>query len=407
MKTFLKRALPLLLALCLAASVVITASADNYSYTVRIFSGNQGTIDGGTVRVIPGQSIGTIPFNPSDITIKNPQKYFIKGVREIGRDNNEFTDTIRVDRDVDYVVAYGLRGSEIGFTIVLVASDTGRELGRETTYGNRGDVALIKAPYVDGYRPQANYVRRTLTADEERTLIYYPIVVPTPAPTPVPQPQNTPTPVTTPTPENPTTTPTPTTPVNPTVTPTPTTPVNPTVTPAPTTPVNPTVTPAPTTPVNPTGTPAPTTPVNPTGTPAPTTPVNPTGTPAPTTPTNPTGTPAPTTPSNPTVTPGPGTPSSNADGTGTNPTGTTQPQNPNEYPETEEVLDFDAPLAGPESAETPSVSAEHATIPPSIGQRLPDWVIIAGAVVLLALIALLFWLLLFYRKKKWRDQNPD
>ena len=103
----------------------------------------------------------------------------------------------------------------------------------------------------------------------------------------------------------------------------------------------------------------------------------------------------------------PGTPNANTDNTGTNPTGNNQPTNPNEYPETEEIIDFDAPQAAPESTQTPGVSAVPASVPASLGEKLPDWAIITGGVVLLGLVALLFWLLLFHRKKKWHDQNVE
>ena len=163
-------ALSILLCLC----ILSTAAYADYGYTVRIFAGNQGTFSGESVIVLDGQAPGEIKFDINSVTVNDTSRYFVKGVRVSGRDNSEFTDTIRVDRDVDYVVAYGIKGSEVTFTLILKASDTGKELGRKTVYGNKGDKALIKSPYVDGYEASGHYVRIALNGDAQYELKYYP-----------------------------------------------------------------------------------------------------------------------------------------------------------------------------------------------------------------------------------------
>ena len=304
---FLKKALPLLLILCVFLSVSSTASAE-YDYTVRIYAGNEGAIDGGTVRIIPGVKAGTdLDFDAGAVTVFNPDKYFVKGLRESGRDNHDhiYTNSIPVNHDVDYVVAYGIYGSRVSFTLICVDANTGRELARETHYGNIGDEILIKSPYINRYRPQASYVHRTLEfSSEERTLLYYPITQ--------------------------TTTP-------------------------------------------------------------------------PVTPTSPA----------PQVTPQPGgdqTPPTEGGGEGgqigaggQNPGATTPgagglPQE--DYPETEDVLDMDVPLAAPEASTAPAQNASTQK-----RKALPLWALILAAVSVVGLIVLLFWYLLFYRKKKWSEEE--
>ena len=60
-----------------AASSVSVYAADEYTYTVRIYSGNQGTFGGSDVNVYKGLKAGDkIIFSPSSVTLNNGSKYF-------------------------------------------------------------------------------------------------------------------------------------------------------------------------------------------------------------------------------------------------------------------------------------------------------------------------------------------
>lgn len=81
--------------------------------------------------------------------------------------------------------------------------------------------------------------------------------------------------------------------------------------------------------------------------------------------------------------------------------GTTAPAAP-QYQQTEDILDLDVPLAAPEfntASGKPAVNAPK-QIEPTQRSPLPSWALIAGAVVLVGLISMLYWYLLFYRKRK-------
>ena len=137
----LKKLLPLLLVLCLVWSLSATAFAENYTYTIRIFDGDQGSV-GGIISQGTNLKYGDyFYFSNSSATPKNANKYYVKGIRESGKDNNtyEANKTIYVTRDQDYVVAYGIRGTEVTYTINYVDS-SGKKLADSVTYyGNPGD----------------------------------------------------------------------------------------------------------------------------------------------------------------------------------------------------------------------------------------------------------------------------
>ena len=74
-----------------------------------------------------------------------------------------------------------------------------------------------------------------------------------------------------------------------------------------------------------------------------------------------------------------------------------------QYQQTEDILDLDVPLAAPDFGGGVGQSAivnAPTLIEPTQRSPLPNWVLIAGVAVLVGLIAMLYWYLLFYRKKK-------
>ena len=181
----LKRISAILLSAGLTGALMTTAlAAQPYTYTVRMFSGAQGTFTAEAssdpeVKVIDNVQYSTednrIVFNTGDIKLSDDSKYYVKGIRESGKDNNTVSvPSQTVKRDIDYVVAYGLLNDPVEYTINYVDSNGNKLLDSETFYGNVGDYMVVAYRYVDGYRPQAyNLQKKELSANKEENVFTF------------------------------------------------------------------------------------------------------------------------------------------------------------------------------------------------------------------------------------------
>ena len=194
----------LLVLLVLLQAAGVSALAVEETYQIRIYAGNVGaTISGGTVLQLTGTYGENITFSPDWVQLPADSKYYVRGVRESGLDNNTVSNNvIHVTEDADYVVAYGIRGKLVAYTVNYVDTNGNTLAPSQTYYGNAGDKPVVAYLYVDGYQPQAYNLTKTLSENEASnvfTFVYTEIVVvtPTPAPTatpapsPVPAPQST------------------------------------------------------------------------------------------------------------------------------------------------------------------------------------------------------------------------
>lgn len=156
-----------------------------YTYTVTLFAGNQGTFNGtggvhvigGSAQISGGDAIRITGLRAGDVVVldatagmvdlKNGDKYYIKGVRESGRDNNTIADSaFTVTKDAEYVVAYGIQGDMVSYT-VNYQDGGGNELAPSRTYyGAVGDKPVIAYQYIEGYRPDAYNLTKTLGKNE-------------------------------------------------------------------------------------------------------------------------------------------------------------------------------------------------------------------------------------------------
>lgn len=185
-RTLLMRVGAVLLAICMIAALALpalaadTSSDDTYSYTVRIFPGDKGTVDGGKepiIRVVePGYEWNSSDFDYGERAASDTDKYYVRGIREAGRDNNtteRFNDLIEpgftITRDIDIVVAYGIKGSDVTYKINYVEYGTNKKLLEPRTYhGNIGDKPVVAYLYIDGYVPQYKNVTGKLDADSKK-----------------------------------------------------------------------------------------------------------------------------------------------------------------------------------------------------------------------------------------------
>lgn len=195
MKIF-KKMTVFLSVLCVAGSLSVTAAAaekKEYTYTVRFFSGARGTFGGKEFVTFRNLKEGDrVSFRQADVTLEEGSKYYIKGIRESGRDNNTVSSqsSFVVTGDQDYVVAYGIKGNSVGYTVRYVDTEGRQLLPDETYYGNIGDRPVIAYQYVENYRPQAYNLTGTLKENEAENVFTFTYTAidrgGAPAPTPTP-----------------------------------------------------------------------------------------------------------------------------------------------------------------------------------------------------------------------------
>lgn len=155
--------------------VSVRAEGDTYTYTIRFYTGQQGTFANGQEMISFNVSYGDIvAFYPGSVVLKDGSKYYIKGIRESGRDNNTVSaSSFMVTGDRDYVVAYGLRGNVVAYTVNYV-DVSGKELApSDIYYGNVGDKPVVAFLYIDGYQPQANNLTKTLVENEAENVFTF------------------------------------------------------------------------------------------------------------------------------------------------------------------------------------------------------------------------------------------
>ena len=164
----------------LVAIPAVSVRAEEYTYTVRFYAGQQGVFsDGRDVIVYRGLSYGSVvSFNSGSVTLRDGSKYYVKGIRESGRDNNTVSaSAFTVTGDRDYVVAYGLRGNTVAYTVNYVDIGGNMLAPSDTYYGNVGDKPVVAFVYIDGYQPQAYNLTKTLVENEAEnvfTFVYTP-----------------------------------------------------------------------------------------------------------------------------------------------------------------------------------------------------------------------------------------
>lgn len=160
-----------LIAAALLSVVVLAAPAQAaeqpYSYTVRIYAGAQGSFNGKDYIEATVEPGARISFSQGDVQLNDNSKYYVRGIKESGRDNDTTlaTPSFVVEGDADYVVSYGILGDNVAYTVRYVDTDGNELAPTETFYGNVGESPVLAYRYVEGYRPQAYNLTGELRAD--------------------------------------------------------------------------------------------------------------------------------------------------------------------------------------------------------------------------------------------------
>lgn len=168
----MKQGKKLFLILLLAALVVgifpVSAQAINRSYQIRIYAGNKGTIDGVGAVFSTTQNYSQTSFGLPGIT--PVEGYYVKGIKESGKDT--LMTAYSVTRDQDYVVSYGIRGSEVRYVVRYLEYETDTVLAEEQTfYADPGDKPVSSYIYIEGYQPYRR-TTKTLVEDESQNVLY-------------------------------------------------------------------------------------------------------------------------------------------------------------------------------------------------------------------------------------------
>lgn len=187
----LRQILTFVVAFCMMfqCSLLSVFADDEYTYTVTFYAGNQGTFADGAGKIVMsnlkyGAFVSFDVQKDGVVTLNNSDKYYVKGLRKSGRDNSE-TDELEASRysvtvkgDADYVVAYGIKGNQVAYTVNYQDADGKKLLASNTYYGNVGDKPVVAYQYVEGYTPQALALTKTLSensAENVFTFRYTPI----------------------------------------------------------------------------------------------------------------------------------------------------------------------------------------------------------------------------------------
>lgn len=179
------------------SSVMTGFAAEDYTYTVTFYAGNQGSFSGteglsvdgaaeiqneGSRIVVSGLASGTVvSFDDlqGSVELADSGKYYVQGVRESGRDNDEMGPTvIRVNEDADYVVAYGIQGNMTGYTVSYEDAQGNELAPSRTYYGNVGDKPVVAYLYIEDFVPRTLGLTKTLSeneAENQFTFIYDPV----------------------------------------------------------------------------------------------------------------------------------------------------------------------------------------------------------------------------------------
>lgn len=202
----------LLLAVFLAAGscgVAASAADEEYTYTVRLYAGNQGALTEDGIEVksdsavvsfgrdcteITGLKYGdAVYIRPQDAAASTDPRYYVRGVRRSGRDNSEAeAPAFRVACDRDFVVAYAVSGDMVAYTVNYLDGEGSQLMESDVYYGSAGERQYVSSRYIEGYQPQALNMVKTLSANEAENVFdfeYAPAEAPAaPAPTPTPAP---------------------------------------------------------------------------------------------------------------------------------------------------------------------------------------------------------------------------
>lgn len=165
----------LTVSMTIGASTMSVMAANGYTYKVTLSAGNKGTINGQAKEERDSLVAGsTVTFNLNAVQVTD-DKYYVKGIRLSGRDNDEAlaSPSFDVTGDADYVVAYGIKKDMVAYT-VNYQDASGKALAEsQTFYGNVGDKPIVAYQYIENYIPDALALTKTLSDNESENVFTF------------------------------------------------------------------------------------------------------------------------------------------------------------------------------------------------------------------------------------------
>ena len=149
-----------------------------YNYTITVYSGRHGHFtDGSKVKEITAKAGEEVNIN-YDVVLNNneeDQKYYVRGFRETGHDNDEQMSALafKADEDASYEVAYGIKGGMVKYTVMYVDAQGDELVNSNEYYGMVGDKPVVSYHYIDGYQPNAYNLTKRLVADESKNVFAF------------------------------------------------------------------------------------------------------------------------------------------------------------------------------------------------------------------------------------------
>lgn len=172
----------LTVSMTLGASTMSVMADDTtpYTYKVTLSAGNKGTINGQS-KIEVSDIAYRSRFAFDNTALYNIQvtddRYYVKGIRLSGRDNasSKKLDApgFIVTGDADYVVAYGIKGNMVAYTVNYQDASGNSLAESQTFYGNVGDKPVVAYRYVENYIPDALALTKTLSDNESENVFTF------------------------------------------------------------------------------------------------------------------------------------------------------------------------------------------------------------------------------------------
>ncbi len=180
----------ILFLMAISGSQAVSAAEEAYTYTVRLYAGNQGTITNSGVEissstarisfsddcaVISGLQYGDMVYiRPQDAIETTDERYYVRGVRRSGRDNAQAeSPAFYVACDRDFVAAYGVRGDMAEYTVSYQDEAGNTLMKSDTYYGNIGERQYVSSRYIEGYQPSSLNMVKTLSANAAENIFTF------------------------------------------------------------------------------------------------------------------------------------------------------------------------------------------------------------------------------------------